>query len=152
MRLGLLKHEQLRQRLYRRSERVAATHALELRRARAAAQWRTDAALQRVVTSCATIADMDRKKRLQQELGAAERELDAAKKPSQIRAAPMRRVALQGLRWLDEEEVLAATEKAACLRAIRQFKVSSEDQQEFVRAPGEGLAVRRGFHAAAISQ
>jgi hypothetical protein len=35
--------------------------------------------------------------------------------------------------WLRDErigEVLAATEKAACLRAIQRFKVSREDQQE----------------------
>jgi hypothetical protein len=42
---------------------------------------------------------------LKEQLAEAERELDAAKKPSQIRAAATkRRVALQGLQWLDEQE------------------------------------------------
>jgi hypothetical protein len=48
---------------------------------------------------------MDRHARLIKELREAERELDAAKKPSQIRAAAQkRRVALEGLQWLDEQE------------------------------------------------
>jgi hypothetical protein len=42
---------------------------------------------------------------LQQQLAEAERELDAATKPSEIRAAATkRRLALQGLQWLDEDE------------------------------------------------
>jgi hypothetical protein len=42
---------------------------------------------------------------LQRQLEEAERELDAATKPSEIRAAATkRRLALQGLRWLDEQE------------------------------------------------
>jgi hypothetical protein len=46
-----------------------------------------------------------RRKHLEKQLAEAERELDAAKKPSQIRAAATkRRVALQGLQWLDEQE------------------------------------------------
>ena len=49
---------------------------------------------------------MDRhRKHLQQQLEEAERELDAATKPSEIRAAATkRRLALQGLQWLDEQE------------------------------------------------
>jgi hypothetical protein len=48
---------------------------------------------------------MDRRERLAKELQEAERELDAATKPSQIRAAAQkRRLALEGLRWLDEQE------------------------------------------------
>jgi hypothetical protein len=46
-----------------------------------------------------------RRKHLEKELAEAERELDAATKPSQIRAAAQkRRLALEGLRWLDEQE------------------------------------------------
>jgi hypothetical protein len=42
---------------------------------------------------------------LKKQLEEAARELDAATKPSQIRAAATkRRVALQGLQWLDEQE------------------------------------------------
>jgi hypothetical protein len=42
---------------------------------------------------------------LEKHLAEAERELDAAKKPSEIRAAATkRRVALEGLQWLDEQE------------------------------------------------
>ena len=49
---------------------------------------------------------MDRhRKHLQQQLAEAERELDAATKPSKIRAAATkRRLALQGLAWLEEQE------------------------------------------------
>jgi hypothetical protein len=48
---------------------------------------------------------MNQRERLTKELEEAERELDAATKPSQIRAAATkRRVALQGLAWLDEQE------------------------------------------------
>jgi hypothetical protein len=47
----------------------------------------------------------DRRKRLQEQLAEAARELDTATKPSEIRAASAkRRLALQGLAWLDEEE------------------------------------------------
>jgi hypothetical protein len=46
-----------------------------------------------------------RRKHLEEQLAEAERELDAATKPSQIRAAATkRRVALEGLQWLDEQE------------------------------------------------
>jgi hypothetical protein len=46
-----------------------------------------------------------RRKHLQNQLAEAERELDAAKKPSEIRAAAQkRRLALEGLQWLDEQE------------------------------------------------
>jgi hypothetical protein len=45
------------------------------------------------------------RKRPQEQLAEAERELEAASKPSQIRAAASkRRLALQGLQWLDEQE------------------------------------------------
>jgi len=47
---------------------------------------------------------MDERERLTKQLQEAERELDAAKKPSEIRAAATkRRVALQGLQWLEDE-------------------------------------------------
>jgi hypothetical protein len=46
-----------------------------------------------------------RRKHLEKQLAEAERELDAAKKPSEIRsAAQKRRLALQGLQWLAEQE------------------------------------------------
>jgi hypothetical protein len=46
-----------------------------------------------------------RRKHLEDQLAEAERELDAATKPSEIRAAATkRRLALQGLQWLDEQE------------------------------------------------
>lgn len=42
---------------------------------------------------------------LKRQLEEAEREFDAARKPSDIRAAAQkRRLALEGLRWLDEQE------------------------------------------------
>jgi hypothetical protein len=42
---------------------------------------------------------------LKRQLEEANRELDAATKPSEIRAAATkRRLALQGLQWLDEQE------------------------------------------------
>ena len=45
-----------------------------------------------------------RRKHLENQLTEAERELDAAKKPSEIRAgATKRRLALQGLAWLEQE-------------------------------------------------
>jgi hypothetical protein len=48
---------------------------------------------------------MNDRERLTKQLQEAERELDAATKPSQIRAAAQkRRLALQGLQWLDEQE------------------------------------------------
>jgi hypothetical protein len=48
---------------------------------------------------------MHERERLAKQLQEAERELDAATKPSQIRAAAQkRRLALQGLQWLDEQE------------------------------------------------
>jgi hypothetical protein len=47
----------------------------------------------------------DRRKRLEEQLAEAERELDAATKPSEIRAAAAkRRLALEGLQWLKERE------------------------------------------------
>jgi hypothetical protein len=53
---------------------------------------------------------MERRKHLQQELEDAEAELDAATKPSQIRAAATkRRLALQGLQWLDAGSEAEAT-------------------------------------------
>ena len=46
-----------------------------------------------------------RRKHLENQLDEAEHELDAAKRPSEIRAAATkRRLALQGLQWLDEQE------------------------------------------------
>jgi hypothetical protein len=46
-----------------------------------------------------------RRKHLENQLIEAERELAAATKPSEIRAAATkRRLALQGLQWLDEQE------------------------------------------------
>jgi hypothetical protein len=48
---------------------------------------------------------MDRRERLIKAIEEAERELHAATKPSEIRAAATkRRVALEGLQWLDEQE------------------------------------------------
>jgi hypothetical protein len=45
------------------------------------------------------------RKRLQEQLAEAERELEAAKRLSEIRAAATkRRVALEALQWLDEQE------------------------------------------------
>ena len=49
--------------------------------------------------------------------------------------------------WLRGErigEVLAATERAACLRAIQRFRISTEDQKELeVRRPKESEAGTR---------
>jgi hypothetical protein len=49
-----------------------------------------------------------RRERLEKQLEEAKRELaelDAARKPSEIRAAAQkRRLAMEGLRWLDEQE------------------------------------------------
>jgi hypothetical protein len=46
-----------------------------------------------------------RRKHLERQLAEAERELDAATKPSEIRAAASkRRLALEGLHWLDQQE------------------------------------------------
>jgi hypothetical protein len=49
---------------------------------------------------------MDRdREQLERQLKEAERELDAARKPSEIRpAAQKRRLAMQALQWLDEQE------------------------------------------------
>jgi hypothetical protein len=45
------------------------------------------------------------RERLAKQLEEAERELDAATKLSEVRAAPTkRRLALEGLRWLDAQE------------------------------------------------
>jgi hypothetical protein len=35
-------------------------------------------------------------------------------------------------------EVLAATEQAACLRAVQRFKISREDQRELRVCPAKG--------------
>jgi hypothetical protein len=46
-----------------------------------------------------------RRKHLEKQLAEAERELEAAKKLSEVRAAATkRRLALEGLRWLDAQE------------------------------------------------
>jgi hypothetical protein len=55
--------------------------------------------------SCVLWSAMDQRERLIRDREEAERELDAATNPSQIRAAAAkRRLALQGLAWLDEPE------------------------------------------------
>jgi hypothetical protein len=40
-------------------------------------------------------------------------------------------------------EVLAATERAACLRAIQRFKISREDQKELEVRPASALSDSR---------
>ena len=42
--------------------------------------------------------------------------------------------------WLEalHRRVLAATERAACLRAIQRFKISREDQRELRVCPAKG--------------
>jgi hypothetical protein len=48
---------------------------------------------------------MDQRARLLKSIEEAERELDAAKKLSEVRAAATKkRLALEGLRWIEEQE------------------------------------------------
>ena len=56
----------------------------------------------------------EHRKHLENQLAEAEHELDAATRPSEIRAAvTKRRLALQGLQWLDEQEAAKPKRRAS---------------------------------------